>query len=173
MLDTNVPAEMQVVLFKGKVDVFSQVGIFLQMCCCEKHVLVAGTARSNDIESGLFRDGQIAGAKCVCQQFIDIEISCCTAAIPIFNFLEFDTEFTGRLHRRHVVTDGHFFQRASREVCVFFHSRPPIGMILPIMRLKLSRRLILAGMTGSLPFNNSSVAFWISNRNSRIPKLKI
>ena len=86
MLDINVTAEVQIILFKGEIDMFSQVSIFLQMSCCEVHVFITCAARSNNIEAGLFGDCQIPGAERVCQQFINIEIGCRTAAIPVLNF---------------------------------------------------------------------------------------
>ena len=67
MLHVDVSTEMQIVLFKGKVDMFSQIRIFFEMCNGEKHVLVAGAARRDNIQTGLFGNCQIAGAECVCQ----------------------------------------------------------------------------------------------------------
>ncbi len=87
-----------------------------------------------------------------------MEVGCGATAVPILQFFEFHTEFARGLEGGKVITQRHFLKRAAREIRVFFHSGPPIGMIRLTIRLKLSSLLIRAGSKGILPLSIRLVA---------------
>ena len=171
--DLDVPLVVQVVGLEGVVHVLGEVGIALQGGVGGPQVLVAGVARGDDVQTLLLGDGQVAGAQDRGQQLVDVGVGRGAAAVPVFEFLQFDAQLVGHLHGGHVVGGRHGLQRAAGVVGVAGHSMPSRGRTRATMDRRLWIRLIREGRSGIRPLARSFSPICISRTIPENPPSKM